>query len=243
MKRALSPPDYNFTIKPSKCKYAHLQYFLISGKIFLKRRDASYEKRYFIYAGKASGGDSVDEKQIIDLLFKRDQSAIVALSEKYSKAILSLSKNVLGDSCTAEECLNDTLLALWNNIPPERPEHLYAYVLKIARNVSLKRARHDSSQKRRGAVRDLALDELYEVADKSEAIEGLMASELGSRISAFAKALGDADRAIFIKRYFLYESVKKIASELDFGESRVKMSLSRSRTKLYKILKKEGYVN
>lgn len=185
----------------------------------------------------------MDEKQIIELFFKRDQTAIVAASEKYSRAILSLSRNVLGDDGAAEECLNDTLMALWSNIPPERPEHLYAYTLKIARNISLKRARHDGSQKRRGSVRDVALEELGEIADRSGALDGLMANELSLCISDFAKALGECERAIFVRRYFLYESVKKIASELDLGESRVKMSLSRSRAKLYKVLKKEGYLN
>ncbi len=190
-----------------------------------------------------NGGETVDDKRIIELFFERREEAIDACREKYSRAMLSLARNILGgDEGAAEECLNDTLLALWNAIPPERPEHLLAYVLKIERNLCLKRARHDSAAKRRGAVRDSALDELCEISDGREPTDELMARELSERISSFLRELSKSDRAIFIKRYWLYQSVKTISRETGYGESRIKMSLLRTRKKLCHVLKKEGYI-
>jgi DNA-directed RNA polymerase specialized sigma24 family protein len=37
----------------------------------------------------------------------------------------SLAWNVLGNREDVEECLNDTYLAVWNSIPPERPKYLF----------------------------------------------------------------------------------------------------------------------
>lgn len=184
----------------------------------------------------------MNENQIIELFFERRESAITACSEKYGKTILSLAKGVLGDDGAAEECLDDTLLALWNAIPPERPEHLFAYVLKTARNLSLKRARHDSAKRRHGAVRDIALDELSEISDKFSCLDEILARELASRINSALSEMSDCERAVFVRRYYLYQSVKTISRELGYGESKIKMILSRSRAKLRKMLKKEGYI-
>ena len=185
----------------------------------------------------------MDDKRITELFLERREEAIDACREKYSQAVMSLAKNILGgDEGAAEECLNDTLLAIWRAIPPERPEHLRAYVLRIARNVCLKRARHDGAAKRRGSVRDVALDELMEITDGAEPTDELMARELSARISSFLRELTEADRAIFIKRYWFYQSVKTISVETGYGESRIKMSLLRTRKKLCHVLKKEGYI-
>lgn len=38
----------------------------------------------------------------------------------------------------AEECVNDTFLAVWNQIPPNRPDPLCAYIFRITKNLALK---------------------------------------------------------------------------------------------------------
>ena len=37
---------------------------------------------------------------------------------------------------TRRECLNDTYLAVWNAIPPQKPDPLRTFVCKIARNLA-----------------------------------------------------------------------------------------------------------
>lgn len=48
-------------------------------------------------------------------------------------------------------------------------------------------------------------------------------------------------RKIFVKRYWYMENVKDIAKELEVSESKVKMTLLRTRDKLKAHLLKEGY--
>ncbi|MBQ9923477.1 MAG: hypothetical protein IJO66_02570 [Clostridia bacterium] len=59
---------------------------------------------------------------------------------KYGRAVRAVVFNILGNPQDAEECQSDTYLQVWNSIPPARPDHLGAYVCRIARNVSLKRS-------------------------------------------------------------------------------------------------------
>jgi RNA polymerase sigma-70 factor (ECF subfamily) len=45
---------------------------------------------------------------------------------------------------------------------------------------------------------------------------------------------------IFVQRYWYFCSIDEIAENLGIGQSRVKMSLLRSRSKLRQLLEKEG---
>ena len=67
-----------------------------------------------------------DEK-IIELFFARDESALKHTSEKYEGYCFTIANNILGNHLDAEECVNDTYLAAWSSIPPERPRQLSAY--------------------------------------------------------------------------------------------------------------------
>ena len=58
---------------------------------------------------------------------------------------------------------------------------------------------------------------------------------------SFLDELSAEARQFFLHRYFYLTPVKEIAAAYQCGESKVKMSLKRSRTKLKQILMKEGF--
>ena len=66
----------------------------------------------------------MDDTQIIDLYWDRDQGAITATAGKYGSFLHALSWNILRSHHDAEECVNDTYFRAWNAIPPERPSAL-----------------------------------------------------------------------------------------------------------------------
>ena len=47
-------------------------------------------------------------------------------------------------------------------------------------------------------------------------------------------------RKIFMRRYWYMSEIREIAHDYNFSESKVKMSLARTREKLRKFLEKEG---
>ncbi len=103
----------------------------------------------------------VDE-EIIALYWQRDELAIEQTKMKYGKYCRTIAFNILGDGLDAEECENDTYMAAWHAIPPERPESLVAYLGRIVRNLALKKLRHRKTIKRGGEEVMLSYEELQE---------------------------------------------------------------------------------
>ena len=66
--------------------------------------------------------------------------------------------------------------------------------------------------------------------------------ELTEILNRFLAELPKEKRQIFLKRYWYLCSVREIAAELQLTESKVKMTLLRTREKLAEQLKKEGYL-
>ena len=63
----------------------------------------------------------MDDSQIITMLFARNDKALGLVADKYGSLLYRLSDNILHCREDATECVNDTYLAVWNNIPPHSP--------------------------------------------------------------------------------------------------------------------------
>ncbi len=181
----------------------------------------------------------MDDRDIVELFFARDEGAIDACREKYGKLCHSVAYNILRSPEDAEECVNDTYVRAWWAIPPEKPERLGAYLARMCRNAALNMREKSHAQKRKGEVL-LAEGELELcLPDRmDESIDKILLDELLGR---FLGALRPYARRIFVLRYWYFYSVKEIAQHLSMGESRVKMSLMRSRRALGQFLEKEGF--
>ncbi len=179
----------------------------------------------------------MDDSRIIELYFARDNSAISETKNKYGKLLYSISYNILQTREDAEECENDTYMSAWGAIPPTKPQVLSAFLSRITRNLSFKKLRHSTALKRGGDKTVLPLDELASVIpDSKNAISQLELTEI---LNAFLRALPTRERQVFICHYWYCDSVKDIARQFGFTQSKVKMMLSRTRTKLITHLEKE----
>ena len=175
----------------------------------------------------------MEDRQIVALLWQRAENAVSALAEKFGRRLHSLAMNFLKNSQDAEECVNDTYLAVWNAIPPAQPEHLSAYVCRTARNIALNKLR--SKQK---SAAELSLDELAGCIPAPCLEDG---RALGQTIDRWLSTQNAANRAIFLRRYWFGDSVKTVAQDLKMTESAVSVRLSRMRSQLKAYLIKEGY--
>ena len=70
----------------------------------------------------------MEDKQIIRLLFARAEQALEVLGKQFGPRLLHTARNILSSHQDAEECVNDTYLAVWNAIPPKEPDPLSGYV-------------------------------------------------------------------------------------------------------------------
>ena len=183
----------------------------------------------------------MEDSRIVELYWQRDEAAIAETEKKYGRYCLSIAKNILFDREDSEECVNDALLGAWNAIPPHKPAMLSVFLGKITRRTALKKLRAMSAIKRGGNSRETSLDELEELipSGKSidEEIEGKALTEL---INGFLDKLPAAERRVFLRRYWYFDSVKAIAERYGYSESKVKVMLKRTRDKLRVRLAEEG---
>ena len=182
----------------------------------------------------------MNDRHILQLLLSRTERAIEAMASAYGKRLYGIARNILGSNRDAEECVNDTYLALWNAIPPEEPDPLCAYAYRTGRNVALKRLRSNTAAIR-CADYDLSLEELADCIPDGDLWEQMEARELGRLLDRFLDTQSKANRVVFLRRYWFGDSVKNIARNLGLKESTVSARLSRTRSALKDYLNKEGY--
>ena len=177
----------------------------------------------------------MDDSKIIELYFGRDKSALTQTKDKYGKLLYSVSYNFLNVREDAEECENDTYMAAWDSIPPNNPQVLSAFLCRITRNLSFKKLRYQTAQKRGGNNTPLPLDELANaIPDGTDAITQLELTEI---LNAFLRELPARERQVFICHYWYCDSIKDIARQFGFTQSKVKMMLSRTRKNCLSICK------
>ncbi|MBQ8431880.1 MAG: RNA polymerase sigma factor [Clostridia bacterium] len=183
----------------------------------------------------------MEDSLIIALFQERNEDALHQTMEKYGAYCHGVAYNILRSHQDSEECVNDTLLRVWNSIPPQRPLCLRAFLGRIARNLAIDRFR---SQKARSSVCEgaVALEELGEcVSDTATPLEEAEAARLRESIQGFLSGLSRRDREIFLCRYFYSYTVAEIAKARGMKENYVRNLLSRTRQKLKQYLEKEGF--
>ncbi|MBQ8497292.1 MAG: sigma-70 family RNA polymerase sigma factor [Clostridia bacterium] len=182
----------------------------------------------------------MDDEKIIELYFARKEEAITQTKTKYGRYCHTIAYNVLHNDEDAEECVNDTYLDAWQSIPPHKPKIFSVFLGAITRRISLDRWRRQNAEKRGGGETMLSLHELEECIPQEKGIdEQLETKRLAEIISTFLRTLPETEANVFIRRYFYFDSIADIAKRYDFGESKTKMMLKRTREKLLNTLKKE----
>lgn len=178
----------------------------------------------------------MQDEAILDLFFTRSEHGVVELDAKYGALLHTLAFNILGSREDAEECVSDAYLAIWNAIPPERPELLRAWCCRVVRNAALTRLRHNNAE-RRSSRFDAALGELEAtLAAPGDVGDRLAARELVGHIERFLDTLGAENRVIFLRRYWFADDIRSIARRTGLSEKAVSVRLTRLRKQLKKYL-------
>ena len=188
------------------------------------------------------GEKRMEDREIIDLYWQRDEHAIDETANKYGGYCMKISMNILGNPADSEENVNDTYLQAWKSIPPHRPNLLLAFLGKIARNLALNRYKANHTQKRFANEFALSLDELDLCTPSGISVEDeAQIGELSNSISRFLYEQKEEVRNVFVCRYFYSDSIEQIAKRFGYSQSKIKSMLMRTRTRLRDWLEKEGY--
>lgn len=175
--------------------------------------------------------------QLLMLVQKRDQEALLRLQERYEAYCRKIAWSLLRDPEAVGECLNDVWLSLWSN--PEPPRELKAWLTKVTRNAALRRIRSSEAQKRSGCT--VLLDELAECIPDPLRQQEMEKQWLKELLEGFLRTLNQDERYVFLRRYWYGYTMAEIASELSWREAKVNSLLYRLRQRLKDCLEKEGY--
>ena len=183
----------------------------------------------------------MEDNKIVDLYWARSEIAISETAGKYGRYCHYIAHNILHNDEDSSECVNDTYLRAWNSMPQHRPSVLKAFLGKITRNLALNKYKMLTADKRNHGQVPLVLNELHECIPSTDNTERIVEDiALAEAFNRFLGSLTAEQRNIFMRRYWYLSPIQEIATAYGMSQSKVKMSLLRSRKELKHLLEKEG---
>ncbi len=185
----------------------------------------------------------LNDEEIIELFWGRDERAIDETDYKYRKYLFSITYNILHDNFDCEECLNDAYLGVWNAIPPTKPRVLKSFLVAITRRTAIKRYHKNLKKSSIPSGMTVSLCDLEDfITDDGDISESFDAKRLGQTISEFVRSLSQRRQFIFMSRYYIAESIDSIASQLRVSRSTVNKELAAIKSALKERLESEGFI-
>ena len=182
----------------------------------------------------------MNDAKLVDLLKHNPSKGLETAVNQYSGLVKTIVVRIIGydKQQDVEETVSDVFVELWKSIDNFNPEkgQLKNYIISIARYVSLntynrKILKHE--------MIPLEEDELEFDVDLENEVSKSINKEI---IKETIKSLPHPDKDIFIRRYYLFESIKEIAQNLDLTPKSVENKLYRGKEKLKAALIKNGII-
>ncbi len=182
----------------------------------------------------------MNDTEIIRLLNDRDEAGLAAAREKVTSLCRHIAKNITGSTEDAEEIAADTLLRIWETIPPEKPPSLANYAAMITRRLAINRYRAQHARKR-GDV--LPLDELGDTLGMDDdTADHITAAELAQAIGEYLAELDTDERALFARRYIRCEAIADAAAAMGITAGNARIRLWRMRQNLRRYLERRHFL-
>ena len=86
-----------------------------------------------------------------------------------------------------------------------------------------------------------SLDDIGDIMGEDTLINEIQSEQLGKAISDYLRTLSKRQRYIFMSRYYVADSIDKIASELNVSKSTVNKEIALIKSGLKAALEREGY--
>lgn len=178
------------------------------------------------------------KKECVVELRRRNPKAINYVVDEYGNLLYKVIYSVLNsfnDEGYIEECMNDVLLSIWNNIDKFKGEEdkFKSWICAIARfkAIDFMRKKHNEA----------SFEELENVTlfSKEDVEDRVLIKENRTELIETINSLGEPDKTIFLKKYFLGYSSEEIATELNITKGNVNTRLCRGRKALKDKLKND----
>lgn len=185
--------------------------------------------------------DVISDEEIVELFWQRNEQAIKETDAKYGKFLFRIAYNILHDTSDSEECQNDTYLAVWNAIPPNKPSAYSVFIAKIMRNNALDKYKQRTRKCRVPSEMTVSMEDLENSLQCNTTPETeLSAKELSELINRYLDGLSDRQNCIFVGRFYMGDTFDVIASKLKIHVSTVHREAERIKKGLKEFLERNG---
>ena len=180
---------------------------------------------------------NITEENFIEQMKKRNEKALEYVIDNYAWILKTvLKKHLFNLENLYEECMNDCLLAIWNNIQYYNPEK------SSFKNWVAGIAKYKSIDYMRKYLRDLDNKNIDDVILTSgdNPIKDILSKEISIETKKMLYSLSEEDRGIFKKLYFEEKNMDEISEETGLSKSILYNRLSRGKKKMRKNINMEG---
>ena len=134
--------------------------------------------------------------------------------------------------------LNITYLILWNRAPEEKPQHLFAYMVGILKNLARQRWRIARAGKRDAITVEFSERLQESLVDFGANTEGEAILNASDLINRFLKKQEERNRVMFVLRYWYGKEIREIADYMGISTVAAAKTLNRMKRKLVNAVKK-----
>ena len=180
----------------------------------------------------------MNDDKLVKLIKCKPNDGLNNAIDIYAPLVKTIVARIIGfdNKRDIEECISDVFVELWKSIDnfDDKKGSLKNYLISISRNVAINYYR-----------RKLNKYELIPIEENEIDLDFSIDNDLYRNINKTIiqdtlDKLEEPDREIFIRRYFLYESVNEIANKINVNAKLVENKLYRSKKKLKEILVNKG---
>lgn len=173
----------------------------------------------------------MNQKNFLKELRKHNPKALDYVFDTCGNLIFKVAYSVLNNRQLSEECVNDSLLKIWNNIDSFKNDDskFKGWIIIITKYTAIDMLRKESKHSNVANLdfydkEDIGFEDYLEQKETKE--------EILKEVNKFDKDNKD----IFIKRFFLYYSIKDISNSTGISENAISNRLRRCRLKLIESL-------
>ncbi|MHC1722649.1 MAG: sigma-70 family RNA polymerase sigma factor [Aminipila sp.] len=175
----------------------------------------------------------ITEENFILQLKMKDEKALEFIIEKYGWIIKSVARKHLQQTPElVDECLNDVLFAIWQNIDSfDKNKNTFEnWLAGVSRYKAI-----DCKRKYLKRLNEEPLEAAENIPD-IECNLSILQEEITEEIKEILSCLSPQDRGIFERLFWEEESVKSISSSMGIKETAVYNHVSRGRKKIREYL-------
>lgn len=174
----------------------------------------------------------MEDCEIVPLLKSEPSRGIYEAVRKYRSYAAAIAGRILSAEQDVEECVSDAFAAVWKIAQSgEEIRSLKGCVACAARNAAINRC------KKLRRERAASLEEMELPSEEDIVLDFENSADAGT-VQELVACMDEPDREVFVRRYYLLESVREISRKTELDEIQIKNRLYRGRQRLKKQLEK-----